>query len=173
LFNRGPFNRTPFNRPYVPEVFFSISISGSGNLAAVENMNMVFVLSASGIGSLVTNFTHEIYMSYQDHGIGNMNVNFIREKLLSFFNSGKGSMNVDFSRFHLFLIQFTGDLIPGDKIVIDSKKMTISKNGVNVYSQMQGDFFDIQPGQSTLKYTDVESNRTVLLRVQNRDKYLY
>lgn len=173
MFNRGSFNRLSFNRPYITDILFSASLSGSGSIQAVENMNMAFILNVSGVGSLATNFTQEIILNYQDHGLGSSSFEFIREKLLTFFNSGIGSIVSNFSRFHLYLIQYTGDLAPGDKVVIDSKKMTITKNGVNVYSQMQGDFFDIQPGQNTVKYSDNETGRTVLMRVKNADKYLY
>ncbi|MMZ59479.1 Phage tail protein [compost metagenome] len=74
---------------------------------------------------------------------------------------------------HVDEITFNGGFKPGDVLVIDTRKQTITLNGENVIDKMGGDFFDLIYGANKLTYTDSEAARMIRTRITHRDKYLY
>ncbi|MEK3950299.1 hypothetical protein MHB46_17960 [Paenibacillus sp. FSL H7-0703] len=53
---------------------------------------------------------------------------------------GEGRITADASRFHTDYIELIGLFAPGDKVIIDSKNLKITKNGQNALHEMQGNF---------------------------------
>lgn len=149
------------------------SISGTGTMSSNANMIMNFLTTLSGTGGINANFMMIFNMIFGASGIGSLQANLNIGLRFASHMSGMGTISANYSRYHLNLITFTGNIAPGDKIVIDAKKMTITKNGVNAFNLMTGDFFNIEPGENDIIYSDTESSRTILMRVTNRDKYLY
>lgn len=173
MFNRTSFNHTTFNRPFSVDVFFFASINGVGEMSIAPNMEYVMFVQMDGVGIMTIDTIREIFFVAQMDGIGEMNIETIRERFMSVVMNGAGSVNINFKKYHVDAIEYTGDFGPGQRIVIDSKKMKFTKDGQNAIHEMVGDFFDLNPGANELVYTDVESGRSVLIRITHRDKYLY
>ncbi|MEK3987984.1 phage tail domain-containing protein [Paenibacillus sp. FSL R5-0636] len=74
---------------------------------------------------------------------------------------------------HVDKLAFTGGFNPGDKLVIDVKKQTITLNGVNAIHLLDGDFFELGLGLNEVTYADNEAAREILTRITHRDRYLY
>lgn len=62
-------------------------------------------------------------------------------------------------------------LQPGDALVIDTEKYTVTLNGQQV-TNYAGNFFDIVPDALKLIYNDNSDERTVQTKVQYTEKYL-
>ncbi|WP_068616615.1 phage distal tail protein [Paenibacillus tuaregi] len=174
MFNRAsPFNRLTYNRPLTVFVYGSATLHGSGGMTAAANVDMTGSARLEGEGSLSADFVREIVFAARMDAESSMSVSFIRERMQSAVLHGIGTLKANGSRYHVDEITFTGPFKPGDKIVIDSGKMTITQNGVNALSLLAGDFFDLNLGNNELTYTDPETGRDILIRISYRDKYLY
>lgn len=172
MFNRGSFNRTAFNRPFSLDVFFSSTMNGIGEMSFAPNMEYVMSIQMDGVGSMITEMIREIFFVAQMDGIGELSIETIRERFMSAAMNGDGSMVVNFKKYHVDAVEYTGDFGPGERIVINAKNMTFTKDGLNAISSMTGDFFDLNPGVNELVYTDGETGRSVLIRLTHRDKYV-
>jgi hypothetical protein len=171
LFNRSAaYNRMPFSRPFSIEILLSASLDGSGELTAALVMEMTMSGELSGSGELVADLIRELFLSADFDGIGEMNVDGIRERLVSVTMNGEGTLQGNMSRFRVESIQMTGNFAPGEKIIIDSKKLRVTKNGLPVAST--GDPFDLHPGNNQITYMDQSSGRTVQIRITHRDKFI-
>ncbi|MEK5089705.1 hypothetical protein MKY98_22860 [Paenibacillus sp. FSL M8-0228] len=85
---------------------------------------------------------------------------------------GEGRITADASRFHTDYIELIGLFAPGDKVIIDSKNLKITKNGQNALHEMQGNFFDLNLGNNVLTWTDPETGRDILFRITYRDRFV-
>lgn len=67
---------------------------------------------------------------------------------------------------------FTGNLDPGDELVVDAETMEVSKNGNEAYSDFDGDLIHLLSGDNTITYTDSESGRDVQIEVVRKDRHV-
>lgn len=169
----GPFNRQPFNRPVTMFVFGRAILSGCAELVAVSTIELAGQAILAGKGGLEADFIREISFAAQMEADSGMSVDFIRERLQSAIMHGISSLQGKASRYHVDEIEFTGQFVPGDIIVIDSEKFKITRNGENVSHLYNGDFFDLNLGTNNLTWTDPATGRTILFRITHRDKFLY
>ncbi|WP_025846890.1 phage distal tail protein [Paenibacillus ehimensis] len=172
MFNRTPFNRTPFNRPFSVDIFGSIVMNGVGGLEATGNIEVYAQIGLSGVGTLEADAIRELFFSAALEGIGTLSADAIRERITAAIMNGVGTLTALGSRYHVDYVQFSGEFRPGDRIIIDSKKLKMTLNDANALHMMQGDFFDLNLGENHLTYTDSETGRSVLIRVTYRDKFV-
>ncbi|MEK3718884.1 phage distal tail protein [Paenibacillus sp. FSL R7-0333] len=172
MFNRGSFNRIAFNREFSVFVFGSAVLRGEGTLKAGANLIATGSVALHGEGNLKASFVREVRFSAAMHGEGGLTAAFVRERLQRAVMHGVGTLKANGSRYHLDEIVFTGSFAPGDRIVIDSKNLTFTKNGQNALHMMQGDFFDLNLGSNNIVYTDPATGREVLIRITYRDKFI-
>ena len=172
MFNRSFFNRSTFNRPYTVEVFFSATMAGEGELIASPSAEYAATITMSGEGELTADFVREIVAAATMAGEGELTAEFIRERMFGAKMDGEGFLRANGSRFHVESITVNGPFAPGEKIVIDNGRLTIRKNGVNILSQMSGDFFGLNLGDNVITYTDTATGRSVLVRITYRDKFV-
>jgi len=172
LFNRNAaLNRMPFSRPFSVDIMLSAILEGKSELIASLTMDLTMNAQMNGEGELIADLIREFFMSAEFNGIATMDVEMIRERLIFAALNGQGSLQGNLSRFHVDSIAINNPFAPGDKIVIDSGKLRVMRNGQPI--GYTGDFFDIHPGQNTITYTDSATGRTVQIRITYRDKYLY
>ncbi|WP_052476326.1 phage distal tail protein [Cohnella kolymensis] len=172
MFNQSSaFNRAPFNRPFSVEILLSVTLDGQGTAAASLNRDTVMASELTGIAEVIGDLIQGVLFAAQVDGIGSVSGELLRERILSAALDAGGTLLANMSRFHVEEIQISSPIVPGDKVVIDAKKLRASKNGEPV--GYTGDFFDIHPGQNELTITDQSSGRTIQIRVTHRDKYLY
>lgn len=67
-------------------------------------------------------------------------------------------------------LEFTGSLNPGDRLIINSDKMTALLNGEDVRHLIEGDYLMIQPGPQELEYSDSDDEISRKLRIKLRWK---
>jgi hypothetical protein len=171
MFNRSQFNRAPFNRPFSVDILASFTWDGEGGMSIKGTGEFLAVISMHGEGEFSINAIREQFASINWDGVGELSIAAIRERLASIRWNGEGSFTVNANRYHIDEIEITGPFAPGDKIIIDSGKFRVTKNGQMIgYS---GDFFDLHPGANHITYTDPATGRTIQMRVTYRDKYLY
>ncbi|HIW31470.1 MAG TPA: phage tail family protein [Candidatus Paenibacillus intestinavium] len=171
MFNQTGFNSTPFNLTYTLDVLLSVQMDGHG--ASVFSPGVVYSASIvmNGEGSADMNYIREMINSSFMSGVGTLTSKVIRESIMTTLMNGDGQLNVQPKKFHIDSITVNGPFAPGDKIVIDSNKFRVTKNG-NVIGY-DGDVFDINPGLNTITYKDTVTGRNILVRVSYRDRYLY
>lgn len=171
LFNQSGLNNTPFNRALTLDVLFSVRMEGDG----ASNFSPSAVYSASielsGEGSADMKYIREMINSTVMSGEGSLNSNVIRELLMKTLMNGEGYLKAQPKKFHIDSITVNGPFAPGDKIIIDSNKFRVTKNGTII--GYDGDVFDINPGENTITYKDSVTGRNILVRVSYRDRYLY
>jgi hypothetical protein len=172
MFNRGSFNRIAFNREFSVFVFGSAVLRGEGNLKAGANVIATGSALLKGEGNMKATFVREISFTAKMTGEGGMKATFIRERLQQAIMHGIGTLKANGSRYHMDEIVFTGSFAPGDRIVIDSKNPTFTKNGQNALHMMDGDFFDLNLGDNNIVYTDPTTGRKILIRITYRDKFI-
>lgn len=173
MFNRSGYNQTPYNRPGVATVIlFSSALSGAGSLYVLATLDATARASLSGAGSLEAAYTRDLAYSTALSGAGSLGAVFVRESNLASGLSGAGSLIPNMSKYRIDYIEFEGEFKPGDRIVIDSDKLTVTINGQNALQQTTGDFFDLALGDNTITYTDTSGSRNVILRIIHRDKFV-
>ncbi|MFD1885572.1 phage distal tail protein [Paenibacillus wenxiniae] len=69
-------------------------------------------------------------------------------------------------------LELSGSFAPGDRIVIDASKLTVTKNGQNALYMLNGDFIELNLGPNQIQYSDDAAARNVLMRVTHRDRFI-
>lgn len=172
MFN-GPFNRLPFNRYFSADLTLTAtfeSTSGMGARLSVEFPVTVVFESASQLSQTMTReISFKAAMESATETVARM----MKDVPMGARFSSASAFNVAVTYSHVSQISYTGALKPGDRLVIDTKRKTVTLNGQNVLHLMDGDFFELISGVNTLSYTDTAATRNVLTRITHRDKYLY
>lgn len=173
----GSFNDLSFNSHTDQEaniIDISVNLSGSSRVAIDLNMEMTLLAHLSGRGEVTTNYIREFEIEVDCiSGQSGLSANIVREMRPNVRLSGEGRMNVLASKFHVDYLDFTGDFKSGDRIIIDSGKYKITRNGENVSHLYGGDFFNLNLGTNNLTWTDSETGRSILFRITHRDRFLY
>ncbi|MNM99193.1 Phage tail protein [compost metagenome] len=167
------FNRAPYNRPYVVETFFNVSISSLSEVAASLSADIAVAVVYEAQTEVTAQYIREIPYAPAIESATDMLAQMIRDRFVSAGISTSTELAVNVRWMHANSLTFTGGFNPGDKLIIDTKKQTITLNGVNVLHLLDGDFFGLIYGTNAIKYTDSESVRTILTRITHRDRYLY
>lgn len=68
--------------------------------------------------------------------------------------------------------EYSGDFAPGDRIKVDSDRLTITLNGSNVMHLVDGDLPFFAPGPNALTFEDSEGVRQVRIRVLWRGRWM-
>jgi len=172
----GPFNRLPFNRP----ADFTRTIYGGGTMNVDVEVLESFIRDIQSGG--VVEVPIDVLGSFTRQMLGvpdavdvvvEVQGSFIRE-----FRAQPEPVDIivevlgEGYRNHFDSITFTGNFAPGEVIVIDSKMLTMTKNGQNALQDMTGDFFDLNLGGNQVTYTDDQGERNVLMRITHRDKFV-
>ena len=171
MFNQTAFNVTPFNRPYTLDVLFSVHMDGEGALFALPSVTYTASIVMGGEGSVDANYIREITKAAFMNGEGALSATNLRERILQATINGDGSLTAQAKKYHVDSVTVEGPFAPGDKIIFDSTKFRITKNGTII--GYDGELFDINPGVNTITYQDSETGRNIVVRVSFRDRYLY
>lgn len=165
----GSFDDTLFYR----DRGMNAALSGRGEVVAIYLRDVGTVAILSGAAELETVYTREIVNGSEMSGGAEMpDAIYIRERLMLTKMNGAGSLSAHASRFHIDTLEFDGYFKPGDRIIINSGKLTMTINGVNGLQHLSGDFLNINSGDNVITYTDEASGRTVRLRVTFRDRFV-
>ncbi|MCL6605628.1 MAG: hypothetical protein K6T94_22420 [Paenibacillus sp.] len=169
----GSFNRLTFDRPYAPEVLLSIEFEFKTEMQTPLNLEMSMPAAFEFLTEYVSPLTRELTFLAQFEFMTEFNPVMVREiNMYALFEFMTEFENV-VKYTHTDEITFTGNFAPGERIVIDAKKMRITKNGQNILHLVEGDPFDLVFGVNKIRYEDPETTRSVLTRITHRDKYLY
>ncbi|MCR8635740.1 phage tail family protein [Paenibacillus radicis (ex Xue et al. 2023)] len=172
MFNRSAFNLSPYNRPTSFDIFINAKLDGIGELTAKANVEVLARSTMDGEGTFSAIYTREMFFSANMDGFGEIAATILKETFTGAMLDGLGTFEANPRKYHVDEIEFTGQLVPGDQIIIDSKNLTFTKNGLNALHLMEGDFFSLNLGDNLFKYTDTESGRSVLIRITHRDKFV-
>ncbi|GIQ63726.1 hypothetical protein PACILC2_22940 [Paenibacillus cisolokensis] len=171
MFNRNAaFGRTAFNREFSVDVFASAIFHGVATFITEPVIDGLFSARFDGEGTFDAPLVREIYFTASIDGIGEMSGSYVRERFGNATFNGVATFTADGGRYRVEYIEITGGFAPGDKIVIDTKKLKVTKNGV--IAPYNGDFFEINPGTNTIIYTDPATSRNVKLRLTHRDRFM-
>ncbi|UNL94005.1 hypothetical protein CPY53_10830 [Paenibacillus polymyxa] len=138
-------------------------------------LDMTAAAELSGEGQAQADFVREYALeAVPMSGEGRMtDAVYIRDILAQAVHMhGEGRITADASRFHTDYIELIELFAPGDKVIIDSKNLKITKNGQNALHEMQGNFFDLNLGNNVLTWTDPETGRDILFRITYRDRFV-
>lgn len=174
MFGLAPFNRTSFDRPYSLDTYFVADIEIMTETISRLTMDAVMAAEIESVTELNSSMIREIPTDAIIESITEVSTTMIREFMRN-VNAIETvtEFNADVTRTHVDSIRFNGNFNPGDRLIIDTKKQTITLNGVNVLHLFDGDFFALVYGPNEIKYTDGESGRNILTRITHRDRYLY
>lgn len=172
MFDQGAFEQTFFDRVLSVSVYGTFEIEHDGSVEIYANVMVyvdfeidhelenIFDALREPIGSFILEHINETMFEWHEDMVGVFEI------------EGKLEMNFSAGRFHVDVIEFTGEFKPGDKIIIDSEKLKITLNGQNALHLMQGDFFDLNTGENEITYTDDQTGRSVRMRVTFKDKFV-
>lgn len=173
LFNISSFNRTPFNRSVLLETNFSVTIDTTTEFIA--HLNGVFPVSI--VFDTATEFNAPLVreipiITAAIETATEMMSSLIRQRILDTTINTSTEFSVKVQHLHVDEIVVSGDIVPGDRLVIDTRNLTVTLNGENALHLLGGDFFDLVLGINKITYTDASENRNVLMRVTHRDKFV-
>lgn len=159
--NNTLFNQTGFNRAFV-----------SSYKAFDYNADMTIHSDIHGIATLTTEYERGIPYHTHMSGIVSVDANYVRERLFNANMHGVANVYANANRYTIKMLEFTGDLLPGDMIVIDMDRMTVTKNSENALKYFEGDFFELAPEWNEIAYKDNEQSRNVVLVTRYKDRWL-
>lgn len=172
MFNQIGFNDVAFNRHSTSFSNLSATLSAESSLNANGNISLTIQAGLSSYSELEA----KIYRSYsfESHLSSEGSLQSTQNRIRYFITnlSAEANLQVTLSKFHIKELIFIGDFNPGDKIIIDMKSMTLTLNGQNMLRMMEGHFFDFNTGLNTVRYTDESGNRSVLLNITHKDRYI-
>ena len=162
----------PFNRPESVEIYGSFVIDAGGEVSVLANVvaspSFLADLSADVIFAAV----RERFGQFLVDASAEIEASGTRERTGQFMIEAMLEMSFSAGRYHVEVIEFTGEFKPGDQIIIDNERLRFLLNGQNALHLMQGDFFDLNTGENELTYTDDQSGRTMRMRITFRDRYV-
>lgn len=167
------FNRAPFNRPYVIQAFFNVTIASTTDVSARLNADFAVGLIYDSATEFNGAPTRDIPAAATFASATELLTQMIRERLHAAGFASSTQLTAHVRYMHVDSLTVTGDFDPGDKLVIDVKRQTITLNGVNAIHLLDGDFFELGLGLNTVTYADDEAAREILTRITHRDRYLY
>lgn len=199
MFNRSGFN-TPFNRgtqATFKDMSATISVDSSiyskvrevainpfnrfgfnsGRIVQYKTFDyttdMTLHADISAIGT-ISPIEYERGISFDAHMSGAVTFDgqYIRERLFKANMHGIANMYANFNRYTIKKLEYTGDVLPGDMVVIDMDRMTVTNNTQNALKYFEGDFFELAPSHNNLIYSDNESTRNVVLVTRYKDRWL-
>lgn len=174
MFNVSSFNRTPFNRLQFIETFLSATFETSTEMSARLSIEFPVTIAFETSTDVSANMTRELSIVTEAIETSTeILTSMIRQRIMSASIDTATEISVKVTHAHVDQLRFTGELKPGDKLVVDTKKMTVTLNGQNAIHLVDGDFFDLVLGTNKFTYSDSESARNILTRITHRDKYLY
>lgn len=169
----GAFGRLPFNRPQSLEAYFTVEIESLTEVAARISVDMPVTVIFESQTEFSTGMTREITQAAVIESATEFTASMVREILRSATIESVTEFAATVTLSHVNVITYSGNFAPGDRLVIDTRKQTVTLNGVNVLHMFDGDFFDLAYGLNTLTYKDAEAARNILTRITHRDRYLY
>lgn len=168
----GPFGRLPFNRPHSVEIYGSFIIDLTGEVSVSGVMVASPTFDADLTLDTIFGAIREKLGSFLIESAAEMKASGIRERTGQFAVDAVLDVSFSAGRYHVDVIEFSGQFRPGDRIIIDNEKLKFTLNGQNALHMMQGDFFDLNTGENEIIYTDDQSGRTVRMRITFRDRYV-
>jgi hypothetical protein len=168
-----PFNRSPFNRELTNVKYFNADFKTG--LEVSSNMNLSMLLSAAiEIASELQGALIREMPFTADYETGtSLDAEMIRVRTFDAHINTATTFKALSKLYHVDWIEFTGHFKPGDRIIIDSGKYKITRNGENVSHLYGGDFFNLNLGTNNLTWTDPSDARSILFRITHRDRFLY
>lgn len=156
------FNRTGFNQ-----------LSVITHKVFDYNAEMTLNAEMSAIATLHGEYTREIPHSADTmSGTSNVVANNIRERLQSANMSGVASMYANADKFTIKKFKYTSNLNVGDVLVIDMDRMIVTRNNQNALKHFEGDFFELAPVWSQVRYRDNQASRNVVLITRYKDRWI-
>ncbi|WP_313636732.1 phage distal tail protein [Paenibacillus sp.] len=169
----GIFGRLPFDRPFTTDALFIVSIESLTEVTPRINVDMPVTVIYESQTEFTPEMTREITQAAVIETATETLTQMVREMLRSAMIESVTEFNVTVTQSHVNVVNYSGAFAPGDRIIIDTRKQTITLNGVNVLHLFEGDFFDLAYGLNTITYKDAETGRNILTRIMHRDRYLY
>lgn len=172
MFNQAGFNLMPFDRELSYELFLSFNSTHKLEemFAATVHFNESFDLQHTLDTDLY--LVKDKFVSFVENLVLSMNFVNLRER--TFKINLQHRLDTDFhaSKSQIAKLVFTGNFEPGDKIVIDSKRLKLTKNNLNALNEMQGEFLNLYVGDNEIRWNDGEEEREILIRLQHDDKFV-
>jgi hypothetical protein len=150
----------------------NVTMAGESEMSAHFNAALSVSSSMSAEGSAEADFVRIIVQSSDMSAESSMNADIVRIIIQSADMSAEGSMEAALTQFRKEMIDVIADFNPGDIIVIDTKRKTVTINGQNASHLAEG-FMKFLTGTNEITYVDSEGSRTVDIKIQHREKYLY
>lgn len=167
------FNRTPFNRPYAIETFFTVTFGTATDVVPRLSLDFPVAVVFDSATDIQAQLIREMPVAAEIDTATDLLTQLVRERILAASIESATDFDVRVSYSHVDEIRFLGDFKPGDKLVIDTRKMTVTLNGQNAIHLLEGDFFELVLGTNKITYSDGEGVRNLLTRITHRDKFLY
>lgn len=136
------------------------------------NADMTLHADISSYAILRGEYERSIPFASHMSGISTVDVNYIRERLFSAGMHGIAKMIAGYSRYTIKKFEYTGNLLPGDMLIVDMDRMTVVRNNENALKYFEGDFFELAPEWNEIRYKDTESDRNVMLLTRYKDRWL-
>lgn len=168
----GPFGRLPFNRPYLVEIYGSFTVELTGEVSVSGVMVASPTFDADLTLETIFGAIRERLGGFLAESAAEVEASGIRERTGQFMIEATLEVGFSAGRYHVEVIEFTGEFKPGDQIIIDNERLKFTINGQNALHLMSGDFFDLNTGENEIIYTDDQSGRTVRMRITFRDRYV-
>lgn len=170
------FNRQPFNRPAVE----STAVLGIASIKANASAILYKDISHYGYAHLIMRDNLDITKNYYVTGSGANKLNGILQitkNLLATSDPAEmemlGEANQVISGESIIVLEGVA-LAPGDELIIDTEKMTVTINGINgmKHFSVDSEFFTLLNGDNVVIYSDNQTVRDVNIDIIWKDRWL-
>lgn len=172
MFNLAPFNQTPFNRSISLEQFISMRFDGEGGLILDAARTTTAAMVMHGEGTISLAVGKETAVTMQFDGEGGVTFNFGKLRLANMLWNGEGTLIINNESFTIFIMEYFGELKPNDRVIINMERFTVTKNNQNDLENFDGNFINLKEGINEIRFEDGESSRTVLIRIEHKDRFV-
>lgn len=172
MFNRAGFNQIKYNRPTTAEVFASMQAAGIGGFAVSVIKETMAEGVFQGKGTAGVTVSRITFAKMLAEGVGGIFIPLGKSRIFSAKWQGIGKIQIDNESYTIEIMKYYGDLAPGDRIIINTEKFTVIKNNQNDLENFDGSFINLKEGINELVFEDGETSRTILLRVEHKDRFI-
>ncbi|MMZ49668.1 hypothetical protein D1872_113710 [compost metagenome] len=170
MFNRGAFNTLTFNRESVEgtDKYASMTAEVTSEASLHAAVEYTGQMNTDIDSEAVLIATRERYGATSIEAVSETNLH-ISTRLQITVEAVSESILIG-RRMNTQTLQFTGQIRPGEQLMIDTERMTAVLNGQNVLNKINGLFVELQPGQNTITYADTDSSRNIDLILRHRGR---
>lgn len=171
LYQDATYNQLPMNAPY-DEIVVSEGCFGVGTGTARINGIYAGKLKAAGIAVAGMRLSVTRFCELLAEAEATVTLAAGKIIITEALAYGVGGVDISNESFNIFIMGYDGTLAPGERITINTERFTLKKDGVDALELLNGNFVDLKTGINEVVIESDTGTRTLVVRVEHRDRWV-